>query len=245
MEGFKLGFYDLFDKLDEVLDQAIFRSELPLIGTSLIDAADFLDQIRDTVFDNLSTYEAVLTPDLVKQGIYDAVGPGGLGWLQDDPDPSNPDTKVNFEDDPAYYEKISEKLEAIIQKHKDNWDELCAELFSLRTEVQEGRKDDIEGVDPKAAPFYDLMGNLAFGSGGFPHDQVEAGRQLVSDVMAELEKTIDIINFWGNMPEVSKLRGRLTDKMLFSGIDEMADNADQIVTDITALAKRRHEDIVG
>ena len=154
-------------------------------------------------------------------------------------------TKVNFEDDPAYYEKISEKLEAIIQKHKENWDELCAELFSLRTEVQEGRKDDIEGVDPKAAPFYDLLGNLAFGSNGFPPDHAEAGKQLVSDVMAELEKTIDIINFWGNMPEVSKLRGRLTDKMLFSGIDEISDNADQIVTDITALAKRRHEDIVG
>ena len=47
------------------------------------------------------------------------------------------------------------------------------------------------------------------------------------------------------MPEVSKLRGRLTDKMLFSGIDEVSDKADQIVTDITALAKRRHEDIVG
>ncbi|MDA9858821.1 hypothetical protein N9D23_11935, partial [Rubripirellula sp.] len=98
MEGFKLGFYDLFDKLDEVLDQAIFHYELPLIGNSLVDAADFLDQIRDTVFDNLSTYDTVLTPDLVKQGIYDAVGPGGLGWLQDDPDPSNPDSTVNFED---------------------------------------------------------------------------------------------------------------------------------------------------
>ena len=98
MEGFKLGFYDLFDKLDEVLDQAIFDSELPLIGNSLIDAADFLDQIRDAVFDNLSDYESVLTPDLVKQGIYDAVGPGGLGWLQDDTGPANPDSIVNFED---------------------------------------------------------------------------------------------------------------------------------------------------
>jgi hypothetical protein len=32
---------------------------------------------------------------------------------------------------------------------------------------------------------------------------------------------------------------------MFSGIDEVADNADQIVTDITALAKQRHQDIVG
>ena len=122
---------------------------------------------------------------------------------------------------------------------------MCAGLFGLRSEVEAGRKDDIEGVDAKAAPFYDLMGTLAFGDSGFPPDHVEASKQLVADVMAELAKTIDIINFWSNMPEVSKLRGQLADKLLFSGIDEVADNADQIVTDITALAKQRHRDIVG
>ncbi len=63
--------------------------------------------------------------------------------------------------------------------------------------------------------------------------------------MTEFEETIDIINFWGNDPEVSKLRGRLTDMLYLLNIDEVSDNADQIVTDITALAKRRHEDIVG
>ncbi len=154
-------------------------------------------------------------------------------------------TKVHFDEDPAFYTKISEKLEALIQKHKENWDELCAELFSLRTDVQAGRQDDIEGVDAKAAPFYDLTGRLAFGDAGFPPDHAAAAKQLVADVMTELEKTIDIINFWNNMPEVSTLRGRLTDMMYLSDVDEIADNAEQIVTDITALARQRHRDIVG
>ena len=153
-------------------------------------------------------------------------------------------SKVHFDEDPAFYETISEKLEAIIQRHKANWEELCAALFSLRSDVQSGRQESIEGVDPKAAPFYDLMGRMAFGENGFPEDHLEASKQVVSDVMAELEATINIINFWENQPEVSSLRGRLTDKLLFSGIDELSDNADKIVTDIAALAKRRHEDIV-
>ena len=89
------------------------------------------------------------------------------------------------------------------------------------------------------------MGQLAFGEKGFPPDHVDAARQLVADVMTEFEETIDIINFWGNEPEVSKLRGRLMDKMYLSGVDEVADNAEKIVTDITALAKKRHQDIVG
>ena len=153
--------------------------------------------------------------------------------------------KIHFDEDPAFYARLSEKLEAVIQKHKEDWDELCAELFDIRAEVESGRKDDIEGVDAKAAPFYDLMGKIAFGDTGFPPDHLDAAKQLVADVMTELAKTIDIINFWSNMPEVSKLRGQLTDTLLFSGIDEVADNANQIVTDITALAKQRHQDIVG
>jgi len=153
--------------------------------------------------------------------------------------------KIHFDEDPAFYARLSEKLEAVIQKHKEDWDELCAELFDIRAEVEDGRKDDIEGVDAKAAPFYDLMGKIAFGDTGFPPDHLDAAKQLVADIMTELAKTIDIINFWSNMPEVSKLRGQLTDTLLFSGIDEVADNASQIVTDITALAKQRHQDIVG
>lgn len=153
--------------------------------------------------------------------------------------------KIHFDEDPAFYARLSEKLEAVIQKHKDDWDELCAELFNIRAEVEAGRQDDIEGVDAKAAPFYDLMGKIAFGDTGFPQDHLDASKQLVADIMTELAKTIDIINFWSNMPEVSKLRGQLTDTLMFSGIDEVADNADQIVTDITALAKQRHQDIVG
>jgi type I restriction enzyme R subunit len=32
--------------------------------------------------------------------------------------------KVKFDEDPAFYAKLSEKLEALIQQYKDNWDQL-------------------------------------------------------------------------------------------------------------------------
>ena len=91
--------------------------------------------------------------------------------------------------------KFSEKLEAAIQKHKEHWDDLYADLFVLSSGAESGRKDAIEGVNAKAVPFYELMGQLAFGEKGFPPDHVDAARQLVSDVMTEFEETIDIINF--------------------------------------------------
>ncbi len=151
--------------------------------------------------------------------------------------------KIHFEEDPAFYTKLSKKLEALIHKHMEDWNELAKELFSLRGEAEAGRQEEIEGVSAQAAPFYDLIGQLAFGN-GVPEDHVGAVKDLIVQVIGQLRETIGIINFWSNGPEVHTLRGKLSDLMLFSGIDEIADNSDTLVTEIAALAKKRHEDLV-
>ena len=74
--------------------------------------------------------------------------------------------KVHFDEDPVLYQKLSEKLEALIQQYKDNWDQLYQELFDLRTEAEAGRKDETRLT--KSAPFYDLIGQIAFGKAGVP-----------------------------------------------------------------------------
>ena len=77
-----------------------------------------------------------------------------------------------------------------------------------------------------------------------PQEHDDRVKQLIVEVVEEFQKTIDIINFWNNGFEVEKLKGRLSDLMLFTDIDPVVANADQIVTEITALAKVRHEDIL-
>lgn len=152
--------------------------------------------------------------------------------------------KVHFDEDPVLYEKLSEKLEALIQQYKDNWELLSRHLFDLRKDAEVGRKDDPDGVSKKAAPFYDLIGKIAFGSGGIPHVHFVQANMLVTEVLGKLRRTIRIVNFWGNSPEVAKLRGELSDLLLLSGIDAIADKSDKIVTEITALAKVREKDIL-
>jgi type I restriction enzyme, R subunit len=63
-------------------------------------------------------------------------------------------------------------------------------------------------------------------------------------LLSKLHRTIGIINFWGNLPEVAKLRGELSDLLVESGMDDVADKSDKIVTEITALAKIREKDIL-
>ncbi|MCK4624776.1 MAG: type I restriction endonuclease subunit R [Phycisphaerae bacterium] len=152
--------------------------------------------------------------------------------------------KVHFEEDPALYAKLSEKLETLIKKHRDDWEQLSLELGGLRDEVQAGRQDGVDGVTATQAPFYDLIGQIAFGEGGIPDDHAESVKQLVRDVIDKLHASINIINFWSNGFEVNKLKGELADLLLYTGIDDIVASSDKIVTEITALAKVRHEDIV-
>ncbi len=59
-----------------------------------------------------------------------------------------------------------------------------------------------------------------------------------------LQNTIDIIDFWKRPTEVSRLRGELADLLLGTGIDQIVDHSDQLVTEITQLAKIRQKDIL-
>lgn len=151
---------------------------------------------------------------------------------------------IHYNEDPVFFKKLSEKLEALIQKHKEDWNQLCLKLYELRNEAAAGRTEEDDGIPPREAPFFDIIAEAAFGEEDVPAEHVAAVRKLVQDILQKLEATIGIINFWTNLPEVSKLRGELSDLLVFSGIDPVVLKYDRIVTIITALARIRHRDII-
>ena len=62
---------------------------------------------------------------------------------------------VHFDEDPAYYKKLSERLEEILEKFEDNWDELVAALRKFTEEVRAGttvRRDEPGSEDAGAFP---------------------------------------------------------------------------------------------
>lgn len=150
--------------------------------------------------------------------------------------------KVHLDEDPVLYQALSEKLETLIKKYKDNWDDLYKHLFELRSEAEAGRKDE---ADPRSGPFRDLVGQTAFGKNGIPDEHQAAVAELVAHVLEKMKRSIGIINFWSNAPEVSKLKGELSDLMLFSNVEAIVAKSDKIVTEIVALAKVRHKDVLS
>ncbi|QLA20938.1 type I restriction endonuclease subunit R [Desulfolutivibrio sulfoxidireducens] len=153
--------------------------------------------------------------------------------------------KIHFDKDPAFYAKLSEKLDALIKRHKDDWKKLCEGMGLLRKEARDGRKgDDASGLSPKNAPFYDLIGLLAFGPEGVPPAHAQAVKTLVADTIDELQQRIGIINFWSRPPDIGDLKGRLSDLVLYSGVPELIDTSELLVSRIVELAKARHQELV-
>ena len=52
--------------------------------------------------------------------------------------------KVKIDDDPEYYKSLSQRLEDIIRKNEDKWDELVQLLMDFRGSIEENRERQAE-----------------------------------------------------------------------------------------------------
>ncbi|QDT02164.1 Bifunctional hemolysin/adenylate cyclase precursor [Rubripirellula lacrimiformis] len=185
MEGFKLGYYDLFTKLDEALDVALLGQDLPLVRDQLADAADFLTQMRDSVFDNLNLYGSSISAESIRQSFFDAFGPGGFNWLQNDP--SSGDSIVNIDDVTVINQSITVGGRELVVGVEYNM-HLAASPQSLDAPV------DLDLLLPGLGLQIDALADVQFGfdlplAVGI---SIADGVYIDVDSMADLEITLDV-----------------------------------------------------
>lgn len=150
---------------------------------------------------------------------------------------------VHFDEDPAFYKKLSEKLEKLIKDHRDQWELLAKGMEPLIHEAREGRKAGDGGMDRKTSAFHDYVADLAFG-GTVPEPYREKFAGLIAALVETLQKTIDIIDFWKKPIEVKQLKGNIGTDLLLSGIPELAERHERIAVEIVKLAEKRHQDLI-
>ena len=151
---------------------------------------------------------------------------------------------IHFDEDPAFYKKLSEKLEKLIQEHQDNWKVLAQEYEKLRTEAVEGRSTGHDGLSREASAFYDHVAHLAFPEGVVPLARVEALKELMRRAVGILQSTIGIIDFWNKPVEVKKLRGNLDTEILVANIPELTATHERLAVEIVKLAEKRHHTLL-
>ena len=103
---------------------------------------------------------------------------------------------VHFDEDPAFYKKLSEKLERLIEQHRDSWDALADDLEQLRKEAIEGRRETVEGLTKEATTFYDHVLQLAYDGGEAPNVDRTLLKKLMLRIVEMLQDTIDVLDFW-------------------------------------------------
>jgi type I restriction enzyme R subunit len=151
---------------------------------------------------------------------------------------------IHFDEDPAFYKRMSEKLEKLIQEHKDNWEVLVREYEHLRGEALAGRSDTVEGLTREATTFYDHVTQLAFDGGEVPDCHRQRLKTLMSDIVEMLQETIGIIDFWKKPIEVRKLRGNIGTEILLTEIPQLMDKHERLAVEIVKLAEKRHQELI-
>jgi type I restriction enzyme, R subunit len=150
---------------------------------------------------------------------------------------------VHFDEDPAFYKRLSDKLEQLIQEHRNNWEALAEGYEQLRAEALAGRTEIIEGLNKEATTFYDYVAQLAFKKGDVPFHERHRLKQLMLDIVEILQKTIGIIDFWKKPIEVKRLRGNIDTEILLTNIPQLTEQHERIAVEIVKLAEKRHEEL--
>lgn len=147
---------------------------------------------------------------------------------------------VHFDEDPAFYRRLSEKLEALIQQHKNNWQALAEGYDQLRSEAIVGRKEVEAGLSREATAYYDFIAGLLFGSEGVSPEQRDALRYLAARAVDIVQSTTSILDFWKKPIEVKQLRGRVMDELLCVPIPGLDGKYERLAVEIIKLAEKRH-----
>ncbi len=150
---------------------------------------------------------------------------------------------IHFDEDPAFYKRLSEKLEKLIQEHKDNWEILVHEYEHLRNEALVGRTDAVEGLTREATTFFDYVVQLAFENGDVPGAHRQRLKKLMAGIVEMLQGTIGIIDFWKKPIEVKKLRGNIDTEILLTEIPQLIEKHERIAVEIVKLAEKRHQEL--
>ncbi len=151
---------------------------------------------------------------------------------------------VHNDEDPAFYQNLSEKVENLIDQYQDQWDKLAEELEKLRDEAAEGRKTGEEGMSKEATTFYEHIANEAFENGEVPPVAKPKMKVLMEAIVDTLQESIGSIDFWNNSDKQKKTRSEIKTALTLTGIAELKANRERIAIEIMKLAKNRHDELL-
>ncbi|MGB5597260.1 MAG: hypothetical protein WBM66_00980, partial [Thiothrix litoralis] len=148
---------------------------------------------------------------------------------------------VHHDEDPAFYQSLSEKVDKLIDQYKDQWEKLAEELEKLRPVAIAGRQQGEEGMSREATTFFDHIAYQAFEKGKVPDAAKPHMKQLMEAIVEQLQNSIGSIDFWKNADKQKRTRSDIKTALTLTGIPELKEKRERLAIEIMNLAKNRHD----
>lgn len=151
---------------------------------------------------------------------------------------------VHHDEDPAFFDSLSEKVEHLIDAYHDNWEKLAEALEQLRETAMEGRQEGEDGMSKEATTFFDHIANHAFADGNVPDAAKPKMKALMEAVVETLQASIGSIDYWHNSDKQKRTRSEIKQALTLTGIPELKAKRERIAVEIMKLAKNRHHELL-
>ena len=145
---------------------------------------------------------------------------------------------------PAFARKMSEKLEEILKRFKDDWDALERELRKFIDELRRGDRNDFPDLDPRAqVPFVRLILEACSEGRDLDDSQRKAAIATTLDIVERIRQEVAKVGFWKNADRRELLTKQIVRDLDASGVCPLNKERD-IAQRLVALAKENHENLV-
>lgn len=145
---------------------------------------------------------------------------------------------------PIFARKMSEKLEEILQRFKDDWDALERELRKFMDELRRGDRNDFPDLDPRVqVPFVRLILEVCSEGRQLDESQRRTAISTALDIVERIRQEIAKVGFWRNADRRELLTKQLVRDLDASGVCPPGKERD-IAQRLVALAKENHENLV-
>ncbi|MCY3911271.1 MAG: HsdR family type I site-specific deoxyribonuclease [bacterium] len=147
--------------------------------------------------------------------------------------------REHLDEDPSYYGKLSKRIDEILERLEDRWDQIALEFEELIAEINAGRTDeDDTGLDPiTELPFHGMMVEKVNSSESDASEQlITLTRQLVADV----RRIISTVGFWDNATKQDELRKAVKRRLDRSELFDF-NSLDELAVELVDLAKANQQ----
>jgi len=143
--------------------------------------------------------------------------------------------REHVDEDPAYYGKLSQRIDDILDRLEDRWEQIALEFEDLIADVNDGPTDeDHTGLDPTTElPFHNQMVEKVASSESDASERLIA---LTASLVAEIRRIIGTVGFWDNATKQDDLRKVIKRSLDDSDLFTLT-SLDELSVELVALAK--------